>query len=465
VSTRTMLRWIDDWKAEHKPEWTLAREGMKAFRERVNRTVLRDWSHTQVGDAWVSDGHTIEVMLEDPRDGKAKKFELIAWFDAASRMPVGMHINLTENTEAIQLSFRNACLYSGHKPLCVYIDNGKAYKSKYFSGSAKTADDIEIELQGVYGRMGIETIHSMKYNAKAKIIERWWLSLQNQVERITAAWTGRNATSKPANMARDEKFIKAKFAHKALTVAQFKAVVEEWALEIYGALPHPEQKEKSRLQVFLEGREQVPQARRISPDELNWLLLTIEKKRVTNQGITISKAIYWHEAMVRLVGRDVIVRTDYWDVRSILVYDERDRFVCQAPLRTLTDPLVKLKGDDHSRRTLERDIAEVRSVERQIKSSTDQILRRVADATTGMYEALPEETRTAMLESAALIPELRPIQTQEEILAELHKDDVSTNYTNAHELDKTEGQRDREDPEDEQARELAEILGITKKKR
>jgi putative transposase len=445
---------------------------MKAFRERVNRTVLRDWSDTKVGDAWVSDGHTIEVMLEDPRDGKAKKFELIAWFDAASRMPVGMHINLTENTEAIQLSFRNACIMAGHKPLAVYIDNGKAYKSKYFAGSAKTADDIEIELQGVYGRMGIETIHSMPYNAKAKIIERWWLSLQNQVERITTAWTGRNATSKPANMARDEKYIKSKFAHKPMTVAQFKALVEEWALEIYGAEAHPEQKEKSRLEVFLEGKEQVPQARRISPDELNWLLLTIDKKRVGTQGITISKMIYWHEAMVRLVGRDVIVRTDYWDVRSILVYDERDQFVCQAPLRTYTDPLVKIKGDDHSRRTLEKDIAEVRAVEKKYKESANAILKRVADATTELYESLPEETRTAMLETAALIPELRHEQTQEEILAELQKD-LSTNYTNLHELKEEEldsgapatPPRNDTTPEDERARELAEILGITKKKR
>lgn len=441
---------------------------MKAFREKVNKTVLRDWTLAEVGDCLVSDGHTVEVMLIDPRDGKEKKFQILGWIDAASRMPVGFHINLTENTESIQLSFRNAILFTRWLPRVAYTDNGKAYKSKYMSGSMKSGEEIEIELQGLFGRLGVETIHSLPYNAKAKVIERMWLSMQEELERFMSGWTGSNALAKPVTMKRDEKFIRRTFRRRALTVDEFKAFVEYWAINIYGQGEHPDNPGKTRLEVFHEGSARVAAERRISPEDLNWMLLAIERKRVTNQGITINKATYWHEALVQYVGRDLIVRTDYWDVRSILVYDERDAFICQAPLRRLQDPLVKLRDDDTSRRALDRELAEIGRVEKRARAAANEQLKRVSDATVGMYEGLPAETRTAMLETAPLIPELKPertltelqaaISTKEEGISDRARNDgtaQSTNDTNIRE----------EESEDRQyARALAEMMGISKRR-
>lgn len=405
-STRTITRWIEEWKQQNLAQWTLAREGMKAFRETVNKTILRDWTITNVGDAWVSDGHTVEVMIIDPRDGKAKKFEVVAWLDAASRMPVGASINLTENTEAIQISFRNACLFTGYKPLCVYVDNGKAYKSKYFSGSKMSPDDIEAQIDGVFARLGVSVINSQPYNAKAKIIERWWLSLQEQVERLLAGFTGANTQDKPATMKRDEKYLKSRFAHKALTIEEFKQVFEFWSLEIYAQQPHPDFKDKTRMEVFQEGSALIPTERRISPEELNWMLLVIDHKRISNQGITLNKTIYWHDELVAYVGRDLIVRWDAWDLRSILVYDEKDRFICQAPMRRFQDPLVKLRGEDGvSKRELDRELKEIRAIEKKAKQSTDAILERIASATDDMVK-IPT-TDQGLLDQAPLMPALK----------------------------------------------------------
>jgi len=407
-SYRTMLRWVEDWKRENPEPWTLSRDGMKAYREKMNRTVLRDWTLTNVGDCWISDGHTIEVLLIDPRDGKPRKHEIIAWFDAASRMPVGAAINLTENTEVIQLSFRNAALFAGYKPLIVYVDNGKAYKSKYFSGSKKSAEDIDIELQGVFARLGIDVVNSLPYNAKAKTIERWWLDLQNQVERLLPSWTGNHAMAKPANMARDEKWQKQQFPHKAVTIEQFKEIFEYWAINIYGAKPHPDYKDMTKLQVFEAGSAAIPQDRRISPEELNHMLMVIEKKRITNQGITINKTIYWDEALVRFVGRDLIVRWDFWDVRSILVYDEKDMFICQAPMRRFQDPLVKLRGENSiARRELEADLSEVKRIERTAKKATNELLKRVSDATNDMVDSLPMP-EVGLIDERSLMPRMLP---------------------------------------------------------
>ncbi len=458
-SERTMLRWVENWKREHIGEWTLAREGMKAYREKINRTVLRDWTITNVGDAWVSDGHTIEVLLIDPRDGKAKKYEIVAWLDAASRMPVGASINLTENTEAIQISFRNACLFTGYKPLIVYVDNGKAYKSKYFSGSKRTAEEIELELDGVFGRLGIEVINSQPYNAKAKIIERWWKSLQDQVERMTSGWTGSNAMAKPANLSRDEKYIKGKFAHEALTVEQFKGIFEYWALNIYGQQPHPDCPEKTRMQVFEEGSAQIPVDRRISPEDLNYMLLVIGKKKVGNQGITLNKAIYWNDSLVHYVSRELIVRWDFWDVRSILVYDERDRFVCQAGLRRLQDPLVKLRGEDSvAKRELEGELKQIRNLEKRNRQSTSEILKRVSDSTQDMYDQLPEGALTGLLNQTPLIPELSKEKSLDDRLLEMAA-------AAPEDADPEAKETAEEQPINPGLNNLAEVLGIQKRSR
>jgi len=133
-----------------------------------------------------------------------------------------------------------------------------------------------------------------------------------------------------------------RFPHQAITVEQFKQIFEYWAIEIYGRKPHPDYPDKTRMEVFQEGSAEIPAERRITPEQLNFMLLAIERKRVSNQGITLNKAIYWAEEMIRYVGRDVTVRWDFWDVRSILVYDEADQFICQAPMRQLRDPLVKM---------------------------------------------------------------------------------------------------------------------------
>lgn len=405
-SSRTMMRWVEDWRRDHLQEWTMTREGMKAYREKVNKTILRDWTTTAVGDAWVSDGHTVEVMLEDPRDGKPKKFELVVWMDCASRMPLGASLNLTENTEAIQLSFRNACRFAEFKPLAVYIDNGKAYKSKYFSGKAKSAEDIEIEMAGVFGRLGIETINSQPYNAKAKIIERWWLSLQEQVERMMSGWYGSNAMAKPATLKRDEKYLKSQFQHKALTVDQFKDAFEYWALEIYGQQEHPDYAGKTRLEVFQEGKALIPAERMINLEELNWMLMVIERKKITSQGVKLNKAYYWHKNLVGYVGRELIVRWDYWDVTSINIYDERDKFLCQAPMRRFQEPLVKLRGEDGvSKRELDRELKEIRGIEKKAKAATDAILERIASATDDMIQI--GGTDQHLLDQAPLMPALK----------------------------------------------------------
>ena len=138
------------------------------------------------------------------------------------------------------------------------------------------------------------------------------------------------------------------------------------------------------------------------------MLMVIEHKRITNQGITLNKTIYWDESLVRYVGRDLTVRWDFWDVRSILVYDEKDQFICQAEMRRFQDPLVKLRGDDSiSKRSLEADLKDIKRIERLATQSTSELLKRVADATNDMVGRLPMP-ETTLIDDRPLMPQLPP---------------------------------------------------------
>jgi len=448
-SVKTAVRWCEDWRKEHLAQWTLARGGVKQFQETINKTIIRDWDLVEVGDAWMSDGHTLEVMIIDPRDGKARKHEIIVWFDCRSRMPVGASINITENTEGIQIAFRNAALWTGYVPLAVYIDNAKAYVSKYFTGensgkgrkgltregterhgkelrmaagalreSAPTdgqmelmqriggadvsAEDIDMTMQGVYGRLGVKVINSMPYNAKAKHIERWWQSLQEEVERFMTGWTGSSPADKPATMLRNEKYMQQRFPHQAVTVEQFKQIFEHWAVERYGKREHRGLGGRTPLEVFIEGSERIDESRRISADQLNYLMLAIDQKRVTNQGIRVNGVIYWDVALVHHVKSDVRVRWDYWDVRSVLVYDENDRFICQAGARKLQHPLVRLSDDPQTVRELVAELKQIKGVERDARQAVAETQKRIGSALDEVL-ALPE-TKASLIQEQRLIP-------------------------------------------------------------
>jgi hypothetical protein len=152
---------------------------------------------------------------------------------------------------------------------------------------------------------------------------------------------------------------------------------------------------------------------------LNWLMLVIDHKRVSNQGITLNKAVYWSEEMVRFVGRDVIVRWDYWDIRSILVYDEHDRFICQAPRRMLQDPLVKLRADDISKRALDQEIGRIRRLEKKQRVEADAILERVSDVSEDLRVAQDIRPAVGLMDSTPLIPEFRKPKDLDDACREL----------------------------------------------
>lgn len=79
---------------------------------------------------------------------------------------------LEECTQNIASALRDAILKTDHIPEYVYQDNGRTFRGKYFLG---TTNFSELGFTGVYEKLGIKPIYATPYNARAKVIERFFL--------------------------------------------------------------------------------------------------------------------------------------------------------------------------------------------------------------------------------------------------------------------------------------------------
>ena len=223
----TYRRFANNYKNEHYNTWVEAREGNKALHDKVLPYITRDISKLEVGDVLIGDGHRLSFFVKHPYTGKPIRPMMVAYQDWKSGGFVGFEIMLEENTQCIASALRNAIINLGKVPKFVYQDNGRAFKSKFFNGDKKFE---ELGFTGVYQRLGIKPIYATPYNARAKVIERFFLDFQEGFEKLMPSYIGTSIETKPAYLKRNEKL------HKTIhqknnfipTIQQTIALIEEW---------------------------------------------------------------------------------------------------------------------------------------------------------------------------------------------------------------------------------------------
>lgn len=164
-----MYRYARRFEEQHYNIYILKRQGEKALNDKVLPYIRRDSNLLEVGDCLFADGHTLNFECLHPETGKPFRPTLILWFDWKSAMPVGWEIMPTENTVAISSALYMAILRLGKYPKIVYLDNGRAFKSKFFTGES---DDFEM-LSGLYARLGIGLQLAKPYHGQSKTMERF----------------------------------------------------------------------------------------------------------------------------------------------------------------------------------------------------------------------------------------------------------------------------------------------------
>jgi len=387
-SDATWRRWLKDFEKHHQHVLVLAREGEKAYRDKIGTYITRDDSLLEVGQVLVADGHDLNFNILHPQTGKPVRMKLILFFDWASRMPVGWQIMPTENSIAIQAALRNAILTLGKIPQCVYLDNGKAFKSRVFT---ETNPDLR-DLAGLYARLGIATAFAMPYNARAKVIERYFLTLTAQFERLMPTYCGSSIADKPAWMARNEKMHRA--WHMARTqgwvpnvreAAHMLSLFFQW----YGNQPHEGLNGRKPLEVLDAGR-----GPGVDPHDLNAQFLWLKKVRPSRCRITLYTVEYESDCLHGLSG-DVIVRYDTSDLSVVHCYTTDGAYLGDArPVQAL-HPLARLFGDQVGVDQVKSELERQRRLARQTRQNLLQLGASTADV-DGL-KSLPWNRKAAVL--------------------------------------------------------------------
>ena len=331
----TFRRFANWYKANYFDKWTLLRDGEKALKEEVIPHIKRDISKIKVGEVLVADGKRLNFQVINPFTGKPCRATLIGFLDWKSTALVGYEIMLEENTQNIASALRNAILNLGKIPKFVYLDNGRAFRGKYFLGSTNFN---EIGLKGIYEKLGITTVFANPYNARAKVIERFFLEMQESFEKLLPSYIGTSIENKPARLRRNEKFHSEIHHEFTPTIQQTIQMINSW-LEYKNSLPCPNDKTKS-IKEMLDSIEK----KEINQRELDDLMLAQEIKTITSQGIRFLKSDYYNDALYGL-RQKVIIKYSLFDLSYINVYTISGKFLCRADRITLTHPLAHYTGE------------------------------------------------------------------------------------------------------------------------
>ncbi len=356
-SDDTFRRWLMDFQSSRYDEWVLYREGEKALNEKCVFHVTRDTSRIDVGDIVVADGHSLNFEIINPWTGKPQRMTLVGWYDMKSHYFLGWEIMPTESTQAISMSLYRAILVLGKIPKVIYLDNGRAFRAKFFCG----AKDFEQEaFPGLYWRLGAIVVFAWPYHAESKPVEGFF-RIFAELERLAPTYTGTSIKDKPARMKRNEKLHRRLHeimtGGRAPTIEEAHVAIAGWLDEEYHRRPQDGQLAgRSPSELFLEGK-----GPGLSEEEmwnLRLLMSEVPVKSIPRDGFLFPwcEERFYHPDLYGRRRQSAIVRYDWQDKTKVYVYTPENEFICEASAMPKVHPMAGHLGTEEDEAELKRQI-------------------------------------------------------------------------------------------------------------
>jgi putative transposase len=352
---------------QNYPQYIASREGEKRLNELCLPHVERDYDCIDVGDIVFGDGHVMNFECKNPVTGKPKRMILVAFYDMKSNMPLGWDISPSENTEAIKVALYRSILRLGKFPKVVYLDNGRAFRGKFFRGVKEPGEDPNI---GLFKRLGIKATFARPYHAETKPIEGFF-KIFGELERQAPSYTGTSIENKPARMKRGEvlhrKLYESIVQGRVLTIVDAHLAIADWIETEYG--PRPQRghlKGRCPLEVFDAGKG--PGLSDGDKMKLRLLMAQIDIKRITRDGIKIpwSDERYYHADLFKKLDQPATVRYDWQDKNRIYVYDADGQLICEASPRRKVHPAAKHMGTEEDTAELSSQLEMTASLKKSV---------------------------------------------------------------------------------------------------
>ena len=383
ITFRRYAKWFKD---NNYDKWVLARDGEKALSDKVEPYIKRDASLLDVGDILVADGHKLAFQVINPFTGKPCRATLVGFLDWKSTALVGYEIMLEENTQCIASALRNAIINLDMIPKIVYQDNGRAFRAKYFTDDKGFG---ELGFYGLYAKLGIETVFARPYNARSKVIERFFKEFQEGFEKLMPSYVGSSIINKPAYLKRNEKFHSN--LHNALLVGGVKRAcsgADSSPLPPIRYIPTIEETIKM-IDMWLKFKNSQPctnapnmtiaevlenrKKQNIDKNLLDDLMLATEVKTIQRNGVRFLNCDYFDERLYGLRGK-VLVKYNLFDLTSVKVFTPKGEYLCTAERVTETHPMAKILGTVEDLEDYKQKIQKQQKLRRKTINSVKKLL-------------------------------------------------------------------------------------------
>ena len=361
ITFRRYAKWFKD---NNYDKWVLARDGEKALSDKVEPYIKRDASLLDVGDILVADGHKLAFQVINPFTGKPCRATLVGFLDWKSTALVGYEIMLEENTQCIASALRNAIINLDMIPKIVYQDNGRAFRAKYFTDDKGFG---ELGFYGLYAKLGIETVFARPYNARSKVIERFFKEFQEGFEKLMPSYVGSSIINKPAYSKRNENFHKNLHQDYVPTIEETIKMIDMW-LKFKNSQPCTNAPNMTISEV-LENRKK----QNIDTNLLDDLMLATEVKTIQRNGVRFLNCDYFDERLYGLRGK-VLVKYNLFDLTSVKVFTPKGEYLCTAERVTKTHPMAKILGTVEDLEDYKQKIQKQQKLKRKTINSVKKLL-------------------------------------------------------------------------------------------
>ena len=361
ITFRRYAKWFKD---NNYDKWVLARDGEKALSDKVEPYIKRDASLLDVGDILVADGHKLAFQVINPFTGKPCRATLVGFLDWKSTALVGYEIMLEENTQCIASALRNAIINLDMIPKIVYQDNGRAFRAKYFTDDKGFG---ELGFYGLYAKLGIETVFARPYNARSKVIERFFKEFQEGFEKLMPSYVGSSIINKPAYLKRNEKFHRNLHQEFIPTIDETIKMIDVW-LKFKNSQPCTNAPNMTIAEV-LENRKK----QNIDKSLLDDLMLATEVKTIQRNGVRFLNCDYFDERLYGLRGK-VLIKYNLFDLTNVKVFTPKGEYLCTAERVTETHPMAKILGTVEDLEDYKQKIQKQQKLKRKTINSVKKLL-------------------------------------------------------------------------------------------
>lgn len=361
ITFRRYAKWFKD---NNYDKWVLARDGEKALSDKVEPYIKRDASLLDVGDILVADGHKLAFQVINPFTGKPCRATLVGFLDWKSTALVGYEIMLEENTQCIASALRNAIINLDMIPKIVYQDNGRAFRAKYFTDDKGFG---ELGFYGLYAKLGIETVFARPYNARSKVIERFFKEFQEGFEKLMPSYVGSSIINKPAYLKRNENFHSNLHNDYIPTIEETIKMIDMW-LKFKNSQPCTNAPNMTITEVLGNRKKQ-----NIDKSLLDDLMLATEVKTIQRNGVRFLNCDYFDERLYGLRGK-VLVKYNLFDLTNVKVFTPKGEYLCTAERVTETHPMAKILGTVEDLEDYKQKIQKQQKLKRKTINSVKKLL-------------------------------------------------------------------------------------------